>query len=226
MSVFDIIVADPCWSFSDTLTMDKVKRGAAANYELLNNEVIKNLNVKELAADNSILALWVPSSLLDVGFETMESWGFRLTQTWIWNKIKKDPFEKIKKIARKKATKRLISVDDLDKILDSADFNDMLAFGMGRLFRQCHEVVLVGVKGKPYANLKNKSQRSVSFDINFKHSKKPETLQDRLEKMFPSSKKLELFARRDRADWTCVGLECPSSAGEDIRDSIERLKKL
>ena len=34
---------------------------------------------------------------------------------------------------------------------------------------------------------------------------------------------LELFARRDRPGWTTVGLECPSTEGEDIFASIDRL---
>lgn len=223
---FDVIVADPPYSFLDTLQMSKVKRGAAANYNLLSNDAIKNLNIKELAANDAVLVLWVPSSLLSLGTEIMSAWGFRQTQSWIWVKEKKDPFELIKKSIRKKASKKMISLKDIDKCLDAFSLNDTMAFGMGRLFRQCHEVALVGVRGKAYNSLKNKSQRSVLFDQNLKHSAKPEGLQDRLELMFPQSQKLEMFARRDRINWTCVGLECPSSLGEDITDSIKRLIKI
>jgi len=47
-----------------------------------------------------------------------------------------------------------------------------------------------------------------------------------LEKMFPGEEhhKIELFARRDKTGWTCVGNESPSTPGEDIRVSIDRLK--
>jgi N6-adenosine-specific RNA methylase IME4 len=229
---FDLIVSDPPWAFKDKLEMSKVKRGAAANYKVLNNAAIKKLKVVDLAEKNSVLALWVPSSLILTGVEVMNEWGFRQTQTWMWIKTKKDPFEKLRKEIRKKSykdpssKKKTIALSDVDKAIDAFDSNTMFGFGMGRLFRQCHEMLLIGVRGKPYKNLKNKSQRSVGLDMNLKHSAKPETLQNRLELMFPNAKKLEMFARRERPNWTCVGLECPSSLGEDIHDSIERLISL
>lgn len=223
---FDVIVSDPPWSFDDRLTMDDVKRGAAANYSVLDGYAIQNLNVKDIAADDAVLALWVPSSLMSLGLKVMNNWGFRQTQSLIWVKQKKDPLAELKKAIRKKSKKKLVSLADINQCIDEFDLNSTTGFFMGRLFRQCHEVVLIGAKGKCYSQLRNKSQRSVLFDINHKHSAKPEILQDRLELMFPAAKQLEMFARRDRAKWTCVGFECPSSLGEDIRDSISRLIKL
>jgi N6-adenosine-specific RNA methylase IME4 len=230
---FDIVVSDPCWTFNDRLEMSKIKRGAAANYALLDNLAIKELDIPAITEKNCILALWVPSSLLSTGLDTMKAWGFKQTQTWMWTKIKKDPFAQLKKILREKAYKnpgsknKVIDIVEIEKAVSSFDFNSTLGFGMGRLFRQSHEIVLVGTKGKVYQNLKNKSQRSIALDFNTKHSAKPETLQDRLDLMFPNAtNKLEMFARRSRPGWTCIGNECPSSLGEDIRDSITRLINL
>lgn len=239
---FDLIVADPPWNFDDSLSMSSVKRGAEANYEVLNIEAIKKLKVAEISADNAVLALWVPSSLLQEGLDTMKAWGFRQTQTHIWVKIKNNPFEDVLKNIQKtlgaKSEGKVSAIIKLFNLaLESFDFNQILSFGMGRLFRQTHEVCLLGVKGKPYDALENKSQRSVHFDIidsegtvhldtNKKHSAKPEILQDRLEKMFPKSNRLEMFARRSRIGWTCVGNECPDSIDEDIRDSLDKLLKL
>jgi N6-adenosine-specific RNA methylase IME4 len=98
-----------------------------------------------------------------------------------------------------------------------------LAFGMGRLGRNCHEPCLIGVKGKYTKFLENHSQRNLLMHPPLKHSQKPEALQDSLELMFPQWNKLELFARRDRPGWTCVGNECPSTLDEDIRDSLARI---
>lgn len=236
MTKFDLIVADPPWSFDDGLNMSSVKRGAESNYAVLNIEAIKQLKVNEVAADNAVLALWVPSSLLQEGLDTMKAWGFRQTQTHIWIKIKNEPFEEFLRIFKKKHGNnsfnpvlksfsaylgyivRLLALD-----FASFDFDQILAFGMGRLFRQTHEVCLLGVRGKAYELLENKSQRSVHFDVNKKHSAKPEILQNRLELMYPKASKLEMFARRSRAGWTCIGLQCPDSLGEDIRDSLNKL---
>lgn len=227
---FDVIVSDPPWSFSDSLTMSKVPRGAKTNYKVLDMQAIRDLKVSEIASDNAVLALWVPSSFLQDGLDTMKAWGFRQTQTHIWVKVKLDPLEEIKKNIRKLLKNPLKHMTDnlslsTSKVFDDFDLDNLLITLMGRIFRQTHEVCLLGVKGKAYSMLKNKSQRSVHFSPNPKHSEKPEILQDRLELMFPNTTKLEMFARRSRTNWTCVGLECPDTPEEDIRDSIEKLSK-
>ncbi len=231
---FHILVADCPWSFSDTLTMSHVKRGAEANYSVMTNQDILDLKVAEVTADDAVLLSWVPSSLLELGLEVMEKWGFRQTQTLPWIKIKQDPFKQLKEdltsaILNEIKKPNFLKSDlgkTIEQIVDKFDLNQILAFGMGRLFRQTHELLLIGVKGKVYSQLENKSQRSVLFGTNVKHSKKPDELQDRLEVMFPQANKLEIFARRDKSNWTCLGNECPSTLGEDIRDSLARLAKL
>lgn len=231
MAKIKVLVSDPPWDFGDSLTMSSVKRGAKSNYNTLSIEELKNLPVKDIVDINAVIALWCPSSLIKEGIEVLEAWGFRFTQTHIWVKTKKHPFDKnINKILQ--IIYELIKVNMVfkdkqltDKITNilSSSIDDILAFGMGRLFRQTHEVVLMGVRGKIYNELKNKSQRSVHFYPATKHSEKPEALQDMLEKMFDGVK-LEMFARRERKGWLTVGLENPSSLGEDIRDSLEKLK--
>lgn len=231
---FNVICIDIPWTFSDKLKMSDVKRGAESQYSVLNQEKLKTLPVQDVSADDSLLCLWVPSSLLAEGLELMNVWGFRQTQTFIWVKTKKSPLESIvKKISSnldewfKDMTKPL-NLSDLYKIITDFNLNDILGFNMGRLFRNCHEICLVGVKGKIYDKLKNKSQRTVCLDVNTKHSAKTEILQDRLDIMFPEELKLEMFARRIRQGWTCVGNEVDGigSKGEDIFDSIQRLKNL
>jgi N6-adenosine-specific RNA methylase IME4 len=88
--------------------------------------------------------------------------------------------------------------------------------GMGSYFRSCTEYALIGRRGKPKRI--NKGQLNVDISPPLKHSQKPETLQNRLELMYPNSTNLELFARRDRPGWLCTGLECPSTLGVDLRD--------
>lgn len=225
---FNVFDVDPPWPFSDSLTMSSTKRGAAANYQILSIEDIKNLEIKEISEDDAVLALWCPSSLLQEGLDVMKSWGFRQTQTHVWVKIKINPFKDIIKNICKELKNRDPEVNIivfLKNKLELFNFNDILAFGMGRLFRGCHEICLIGVKGKIYNLLENKSQRSVHFYPVTKHSEKPELLQDMLEKMFPKGKFCELFSRRDRKGWNCSGNENKSTYGEDIRDSIKRLKE-
>lgn len=197
---FDVIIADPPWPFNDKLTAmkSKTKRSAQSQYSLLSMSDIKGLDVSSLSNDTGcLLALWVPSTLLQDGLETMSSWGFTFKQTFVWVKLKK---------SYKKET----------------DVNNVIAFGMGRLFRQCHELVLIGTKGKMiYKNLANKSQRSVCLSENLGHSIKPNDLHDRLELMFPNANKLELFARRTKQNWMTLGNEID---GKDIVTAINDVK--
>jgi N6-adenosine-specific RNA methylase IME4 len=233
---FRVIVADPPWPFADKLKMSDVKRGAEANYHVMTVKDIINLPMKDfIAPDGTVLALWVPSSLLQEGLDTMKAWGFDHKQTYIWVKTKKQPFKQVKNIFldiwkiydpfKDKVTplKFIRSMkNSIDSVVDGKSIRDMLAFGMGRLFRQTHEICLIGTSnGGIYKHLKNKSQRSVSFAPNLKHSAKPEDLQDSLDTMFPTGARLELFARRHRKDWVCLGDEICN--GEDIRVSLAKL---
>ena len=230
---FQVIVADPPWSFSDSLKMSVVARGAQANYNTMTISKIKEMPVADVCdPDGAILALWVPSSLLQEGLDVMKAWCFKHKQTYIWVKTKKDPYLAFKKWIRTKVLKHKQSIYDkiaYNKAIKSVsanvnnfDLNDSLAFGMGRLFRQTHEICLIGISHKNiYKKLKNKSQRSVSLNENFKHSKKPEHLQNSLEEMFPNTNKLEIFARRERDNWTCLGNEVCN--GEDIFVSLQKL---
>lgn len=197
MSKFSIIVCDPPWTFSDKLNNSNVKRGAEANYPVLDIEIIKSLPIQKIVNNDALLALWVPASLLREGLDVMNAFGFRQTQIFNWIKTKKEI-----------------------KLIDGP--NNILSFGMGRIFRASSEIALIGIRGKIYSHLKNKSQRNVALDPATKHSQKPETLQDRLDVMFPNPelRKIELFARRQRKDWICLGNEID---GKDIRDALKEL---
>ena len=230
---FNVIVADCPWDFKDTLSMSDVKRGALANYNTMTIEEIKSIPVKSITSeDGALLALWVPSSMLQQGLDVMKAWGFNHKQTYIWVKVKKDPFLSFNKWIKKSILKSpQVSYDEfsykraITVIMDSLksfDLFDCLNFGLGRLFRQTHEICLIGTtNNKIYKLLKDKSQRSVSFAENLKHSAKPEDLQNSLDIMFPNTQKIEMFARRIRPNWVCIGNEVCN--GEDINTSISKL---
>jgi N6-adenosine-specific RNA methylase IME4 len=231
---YSVIVCDMPWSFSDKLQMDNVKRGAVANYNTMSLKEIKELPIAELANfDGCILCLWCPSSLLKEGLEVMLTYKFEVKQTYIWVKTKNLPLDffrnSIIKVLKqpevvydKFAYTRIVrSIADSVKYVGQ-DLHKILGFNMGRLFRQTHEICLIGTNNnKIYKKLQNRSQRSVSFAPNLGHSTKPEHLQDSLDIMFPDVEKLELFARRIRPNWTCLG---NAIDGLDIREALNQLK--
>lgn len=240
MHKVQILCLDPPYGFYDKINMSDVPRGAEANYNVMSNQDILNLPVKEIVdPEGCLLALWVPSSLLSFGLQLMETWGFQQKQTYIWVKTKKEPFIDFKKWTIKNILKhKQIAYDKfsydraINSVIDSLSnfsLQEALAFGMGRLFRQTHEICLIGINNtKIYKQLQNKSQRSVSFAENLKHSAKPEALQNSLETMFPNltGLKVELFARRQKSGWLCLGNQSPISMQEDIIVSLNKLQKI
>jgi N6-adenosine-specific RNA methylase IME4 len=73
---YDIIYADPPWSF-DNYSEKGEGRNAKAHYDCMTLDQIKALPVHELASGDCALFLWVTDPLLDVGIETLKHWGFR-----------------------------------------------------------------------------------------------------------------------------------------------------
>ena len=225
---FNLIICDPPYVFNDKLTMSDVKRGAEAQYKsVLSYSDIINLNIKDIAEDNAIMALWVPSALIDVGLEAMKNYGFDYKQTFIWVKSKNEPLLKLKKQIKKALKAK--NDKEVINLIDNFDMNDTMKCYLGRIFRQTHEVALIGTRGKTSKDRLNKSQISVFFGPNPKHSEKPYVLHDRLEKMYPSyNKKLEIFARKEYKDFIVLGNEITEVSDKiynmDVRESLELLK--
>lgn len=195
-----VLVADPPWGFGDGLAKmkRKVRRSAASQYRTMTPQQVAAMPVREIVdPDRCLLALWVPGVLLEDGLMVMHAWGFRLKQVFVWVKLKK-------------------------QYAKEADWNRGTRVGMGRLFRQSHEIALICTSGKKsiYPLLQDRSQRSVAFDLNLGHSCKPATLQKRLDKMFPTAQKAELFARRQMPGWSCLG---DGIDGKDICTAIHDL---
>lgn len=82
--------------------------------------------------------------------------------------------------------------------------NGLPWFGMGRTVRASHETCLVASRGRP--EVLNHNTRSVFEAPYTRHSGKPEEFFDLVEALSPGPY-LELFARRERPGWTCLGDE-------------------
>ena len=80
-------------------------------------------------------------------------------------------------------------------------------FGMGRIVRASHETCIVAKRGRPEILAKN--IRSVFEAPTGRHSEKPEVFYDLVEQL-SGGPYLELFARRIRPGWTCLGNEVAS----------------
>ena len=79
--------------------------------------------------------------------------------------------------------------------------------GTGYYFRGQHELLLVGKKGNISIPEEKDRPSSVLYAERTKHSMKPEKIYNIIEKMYPNSKYLELFARNTRQGWHSWGDE-------------------
>lgn len=84
---------------------------------------------------------------------------------------------------------------------------DKQKIGMGYWFRGQHEFLLVGVKGKFSPPDPNNRVSSVFSEKRGEHSAKPDCVYEWIERAFPDTKKLEMYARAPRAGWDRWGNE-------------------
>ncbi len=79
--------------------------------------------------------------------------------------------------------------------------------GMGYYVRNQHELLLIGTKGNIGVPLPENRSSSVIHAPRTKHSAKPDEIYNKIEKMYPGRKYLELFARKRKEGWNTWGNE-------------------
>ena len=73
---FNIIYADPPWKFQTYSERGSQLKSADCHYSCMKFDDILSLPVESIAADDSILFLWVTFPLLKEGLEVMKAWAF------------------------------------------------------------------------------------------------------------------------------------------------------
>lgn len=178
--LFRVVVADPPWRFDDKLPGKT--RGAERNYRVLDVNEICRFPLPSLAAD-CVLFLWRVSSQPQAALDVVRIWGFTPKTELIW----------LKKTAQGNRW-----------------------FGLGHTLRAEHETCIVATRGRP--RVLNHSVRSTfvtELDVTGfsakvgRHSEKPAVFYSIVESLFDGPR-LELFARRHRPGWVCMGDELDS----------------
>jgi N6-adenosine-specific RNA methylase IME4 len=89
---------------------------------------------------------------------------------------------------------------------------DKMKAGTGYWNRNRHELLLVGVRGKVPAPDESLRGSSVIAVVREQHSAKPIAFRKLIEKMFPTVRKVELFAREQSNGWDVWGNEVQEAA--------------
>ena len=91
-------------------------------------------------------------------------------------------------------------------------------FGCGSRARLCHEYLLIGIRGRPPTW--NGDIPSVIQAPRGRHSEKPAIFHRLIEKALGGLDRLELFARKKRKGWWCVGDQLEPAAEDDYADEV------
>jgi len=86
---YRVIYADPPWQYEEHgATVSTGYGGTEWHYNSLSSEQIALLPIVKLAADNSVLFIWVTSPKLNEVWKIIEAWGFEYKTSFIWDKVK------------------------------------------------------------------------------------------------------------------------------------------
>ncbi len=175
---YNIIYADPPWSYKDKRTDHKMSGGVTKHYDTMQTSEIEKMGetIQKIAAEDCMLFMWATFPNLIEALKTIKAWGFTYkTLGFSWVKTNKK---------------------------DGKPF-----FGIGFYTKSNCEVCLLAIKGKP-SNLKISNYvSSCIISERREHSRKPDEARERIEQLVGKVSKIELFARQEAEGWDCWGNE-------------------
>jgi N6-adenosine-specific RNA methylase IME4 len=178
---YGVIYLDPPWAFK-CWNGDKLpSRVADAHYQTMTFTALEALPVGDLAAENCILICWVVWPTLPEALSLIKHWGFEYkTCAFSWMKAN-------------------------NKQMDMFSEDSAVQVGMGYWTRANSEVALLAVRGSP--KRLNADVRQGIISPRREHSRKPEGMHERIERL-AAGPFCELFARQsDRKKWDFWGNE-------------------
>lgn len=185
-----LIKADPPWKFRSWVANANPDsdRSAERHYRTMSLDEIMALPVKQVAAKDAHLMLWITMPFLAAGVHVplMKAWGFKPSSSaFVWLKLK-----------RKAGIQyELITLADLPRYLH---------IGMGHTTRKNAEICLLGRRGNAKRTAKDVLEPIISPVR--EHSRKPDEAYERAQR-YAAGPYLELFSREERPGWTTWGNE-------------------
>lgn len=188
---YSVILLDPPWPYERTHGQGV----ATKQYNLMTWQDIGDLRpyLHAVAAQDCALLVWTTAPLLIEQSDIVRAWGFRyITKAFCWVKTKQP--------------------------------RNGIFHGIGSYTASNTEDVWLLSNGTPRRKgsasqvIPTTETEGIVAPMG-RHSRKPEAVQDRIELVFDGPY-LEVFARRRRPGWTCIGGELD---GLDIRESLTQV---
>lgn len=187
---YDIIYADPPWSYKDS----GCQGAAAKQYNTMTQEELYSLPIQRICNKDAVLFMWVTYPKLQEALDTIRAWGFNyksIAFQWVKLNKKADTYTLMREVAKG------MSVED-------AMFKQCF-YGLGRWTRGNTEMCVIATKGKISRAVADVPQ--LVFAPIGRHSAKPAVVRNRIKQLMGNRPAIELFAREHVEGWDCWGNE-------------------
>jgi len=183
---YEIIYADPAWSFGDRLRSSKKKadgkmdyRELERHYDTMSTKEMCEIPVKNITAENSVLFMWTTDAHLEEAMKVINAWGFKYkTIGFVWNK--------------------------------KTNKGNQVCF-MGKWTMKGSEICLLATKGKAHSMIEKHNVKQLVEAERQKHSKKPDEVRNRIVELLGNRRRLEMFCRESKQGWDVWGNEVDNS---------------
>lgn len=179
---YEIVYADPPWSFNNKKTGGSMKSGAKSKYDTMTVDEICELPINSITSDNAILFMWWVGSQPEEALKVVKSWGFILkTMTgFVWIKKTKNwkDWFGMGFYSRQGSENCLIAIKGKPKRINA---------GIRSVIEEFEEETIQAVS-----------------EI---HSKKPNIFRERILDLMGELPRIELFAREKFNGWDAFGNE-------------------
>ena len=178
---YRIVLADPPWQFK-VYGNNGQEKAPESHYKTMATECLFDLNVGEISADNSFLAMWVYDPMLPDALALANAWGFEFVTVLF----------------------RWLKGNGQGRLFDDGE---KLPLGLGYHTRGggCEECWLFKRgKGLP---VRSHSIRKEFYSARREHSRKPDEVRAWLVDLYGDVPRIELFARTTAPGWSSWGFE-------------------
>jgi N6-adenosine-specific RNA methylase IME4 len=157
------------------------------------------LMIRKLAAPDSMLVMWSTAASLIDDIEIMTEAGFCALR----------PRGDDGRLLRDEAGEPLVAISPGGGTYRSHQVWDKQSLGMGRWFRDRHELLLIGVRGNIPCPAPGTQGPSIFSERRSEHSAKPDFVAKEIELLWSHLPKIELFRRgAPRPGWDAWGADC------------------
>jgi len=211
---FGLVYADPPWrvaTYSDK-GRNRLPDGDVGHYQTMSLDDLKSIPVADVAAKDSMLIMWIIDTHLPQALELGAAWGFTYKTVGLY-------WPKLRKLGADGKPGREAKTPEKE-----------FPAGMGYWTRANPEQALLFTRGKPTRIDKGVPKLIPFADYPMticanrrEHSRKPDEVYSRLDRLLGDVPKLELFARTSAPGWTAWGNEVGKFDTKPRRSSADLL---